>query len=341
MPVDVHVHIIPPVALRDKAPEDTWRPRVIWKNGQQVIEFKGRRLRSAVRPIADLGALLEQQARVGVDRMVLSPWVPLLRYGLHPEEGLRWARGINEAMAEMAQAHPNHIRSLGTVPLQDPTLAARELREIMKEPGLVGVEVATSVRGTFLGDARFRPFWEAAAETGALVFIHPTTEGFNLPLFEEFYLWNTVANPLETTITAAHLILSGVLAEYPDLKVLLAHGGGALLCVSSRMDHGYHVQPLARGALEHPPSVYMRRLWVDTVVHSPHTLRTLVEWLGTSHIVLGSDYPFDMGLAEPVRALQAAGLSPHATRAILDDNICRLLGPKGWPRQNTHGEEAT
>ena len=334
-PVDVHVHIIPPAALRDATPEDTWRPRVIWEDGRQVIEFKGRRLRSAIRPIADVDALLAYQEQVGVPRVVLSPWMRLLRYSLPPEQGIRWSRLLNEALAGIAQTYPDQVRCLGVVPLQDPTAAARELREIMAEPGMVGVEVPTSVRGQFLGHSRFRPFWEAAAETGAVVFVHPTTTGFDLPIFQEHYLWNTVGNPLETTIAAAHLVLSGVLAEYPNLKILLAHGGGALLCVQGRMDHGHRVQPLAKGTIDEPPSTYLRRLYVDTVTHNPAILRGLVEWLDPDRVLLGSDYPFDMGLERPVDFVLASGLAEDVARSVLAKNGRALLGSKGWTREHS------
>ena len=111
---------------------------------------------------------------------------------------------------------------------------------------LKGVEVAASVRGVFLGDDRFEPFWEAAEATGALVFIHPTTRGFDSPAFQDYYLWNTVANPLETATTAAHMVVAGVMERHPELRVLLAHGGGALLAV--RGPHAPRARIPAAGA---------------------------------------------------------------------------------------------
>lgn len=335
MAVDLHAHVIVPEALREAAPEEAWRPQVMWEEGCQVIEFGGKRIRSALRPIADVEGLLAYQERVGVRRTVISPWIPLLRYEQDVDSGLRWSRFINEGLIRWAQAYPDRLRVLGTVPLQMPEVAARELEELMCEPVVVGVEVTASVCGEYLGHSRFRPFWEAAEATGAVVFVHPTTRGFDLPVFQEHYLWNTVGNPVETTIAAAHLVMSGVLKDFPNLKVVLAHGGGALLCVQGRMDHGHRVQPLAKGNITEPPSAYLRRFYVDTVTHNSATLRSLVEWLGPDRVVLGSDYPFDMGLERPVDFVHHAGLTTETVQAILAGNLLRLLGPKGWTASNT------
>jgi aminocarboxymuconate-semialdehyde decarboxylase len=254
MIVDAHAHVIVPEICRDVAPGESWRPRVYRdENGSQVVELDGRPIRSAIGEFVDVEAILAAQDAAGVDRIVLSPWVPLLWYEADPAEALRRGEIQNEALAELVRSHPERIAALGTVPLQDPALAVRELERLMEEGVLSGIEVAASVRGAYLGDERFESFWEAAERTGALVFIHPTTRGFDAEAFREYYLWNTVGNPLETTVTAAHMVMAGVMERHPRLHVLLAHGGGAVLALRGRLRHAHGFQPQARSRLSESP----------------------------------------------------------------------------------------
>jgi aminocarboxymuconate-semialdehyde decarboxylase len=324
--VDAHAHVIVPEICRDAAPEESWRPRVYRdENGSQVVELDGRPIRSAIGEFVDVDAILAAQDAAGVDRIVLSPWVPLLWYDADPEEALRRGRIQTEALAGLVRAHPERVAALGTVPLQDPALAVRELERLMEAGDLSGIEVAASVRGAYLGDERFDDFWEAAERTGALVFIHPTTRGFDAVAFREYYLWNTVGNPLETTVTAAHMVMAGVMERHPRLRVLLAHGGGAVLALRGRLRHAHGFQPHARSRLSESPEESLRRFHYDTVTHDPELLRALVEFAGPERVLLGSDYPFDMGDEGAADSVRTAGLGADAEEAILAGNAARLL----------------
>jgi aminocarboxymuconate-semialdehyde decarboxylase len=319
---DVHAHVIVP----EITGEDDWRPRV-WRDdgGDQVVELAGKQIRAAVQEFVDVDGILAAQDEAGVDRVLLCPWVPLLYYDAEPEDGLERARIQNEALAAVVRAHPDRIAALGAAPLQAPELATDEVRTLMGEGVLKGVEVAASVRGVFLGDDRFEPFWEAAEETGALVFIHPTTRGFDSPAFQDYYLWNTVANPLETATTAAHMVVAGVMERHPELRVLLAHGGGALLAVRGRMRHAHGFQPQARSRLGESPDDSLRRFYFDTLTHDEALLRALIDYAGADHVLLGSDYPFDMGDARHVETVRALGLDPEVEARILSGNAEELI----------------
>jgi aminocarboxymuconate-semialdehyde decarboxylase len=328
---DVHAHVIVP----EITGEEAWRPKV-WRDdaGKQVVELGDKQIRAAVQEFVDIDRILAAQDEAGVDKVLLCPWVPLLYYDADPEDGLVRARIQNEALSGLVRSHPDHVAALGAAPLQDPELAAHEVQALMDEGVLRGVEVAASVRGVFLGDDRFAPFWEAAEETGALVFVHPTTRGFDSPAFHDYYLWNTVGNPLETATTAAHLVVAGVMERHPGLRVLLAHGGGALMAVRGRMRHAHGFQPQARARLREAPDDSIRRFYFDTLTHDDALLRALIEYVGHEHVLLGSDYPFDMGDAGHVDTVRALELAPEVEAAILDGNAERLLG-----LEPVHGEE--
>jgi len=322
MVTDLHAHVIVPELLRDAEPADEWRPRVWGEEGEQVVELGGRPIRSAVAEFVDVDRIVEGQREAGIERTVLCPWVPLLYYDAEPHEGLRRCRLQNEALARLVG---ERVGALGAVPLQDPELAAAELRALMGRGELGGVEVAASVRGDYLGAERFAPFWAAAEDTGALVFIHPTTRGFDAPVFGDHYLWNAVGNPLETTITAAHMTLAGVMERHPGLRVLLAHAGGGLLGLRGRLRHAHSFQPQARSKLSEPPEDSIRRFYFDTLTHDPRLLRDLVEFAGAEQVVLGTDHPFDMGDLRPLETLRASGLPEEAQEAIASGNAARLL----------------
>ena len=324
--VDVHAHIIVPEITRDSGPPDAWRPAVRRDRGAQVVEFGGRSIRSAVGEFVHVERMLQEATAQGVDRLVLSPWVNLLPYDLDPPAALRACRVQNDALAARCAAFPDRISALGAVPLQDPEPAAAELERLMGERVLGGVEVAASVGGASIGDDRFLPFWETAEATAAVVLVHPTTRGFDLPVLQQHYLWNSVGNPLETAVAGAHLVMAGVLERLPGLRVVLAHGGGALLSLRGRLRKAHSFQPQARSRLTGTPDASLRRLYYDTVTHDTGLLRALVEYAGADHVLLGSDRPFDMGTPDPVGEVQALGLDAEAERAVLGANAAALLG---------------
>ena len=324
--VDVHAHVIVPEITRDADPADGWRPLVRRDGGAQVVEFGGRSIRSAVGEFVAVERILEEAAARGVDRVVLSPWVNLLPYELPLPDAVRVCRVQNDALAARCAAVPDRVSALGAVPLQDPAAATRELERLMALPGIGGVEIAASVNGASPAGEEFTGFWEAAEGTGAVVLVHPTTRGFGLPALDQHYLWNTVGNPLETAVAGAHLVMAGVLERLPGLRVLLAHGGGALLATRGRLRKAHSFQPQARSALTEPPDASLRRLYYDTVTHDADLLRALVDYAGADHVLLGSDRPFDMGTADPVGEVRTLGLDAAAERAVLGGNAAGLLG---------------
>jgi aminocarboxymuconate-semialdehyde decarboxylase len=323
--VDVHCHVIAPAMLTTAVPAQ-WRPAIRRSGGRPVVEFRGRELSSAVAEFCDVGVMLAQAADAGVTHLLLSPWIMLAPAAGPAREAARVCRVQNESLAGLAARHRDAVRVLGAVPLQDPIAAAVELEYLMRLPGVAGAEVPAHAGGYYLGDRRFRPFWEAAAGTGALIFVHPTTTGFGPSALAEHYLWNSVGNPLETAISAAHLVTAGVLEHLPSLKVLLAHGGGGLPALRGRLRRAFEVRPEAAAACRAGPEASLRRLYYDSLTHDPAVLAGLVAFAGAGQVLLGSDRPFDMGAPDPAGDVAAAGLSPADERLVLGGSAQRLLG---------------
>lgn len=328
MAIDAHAHVIVPELLRTAAPGDSWRPAVRREDGRQVVELAGRRITSAVNEFVDAEQILRHLDALAIDGILLSPWVPLLFYEVPGPEGLDRCRLQNAGLAALRRHASGRFNVLGAVPLQDPELAAGELTALMAGADFAGVEITASVNGQYLGAPRFEPFWAAAEAADALVFVHPTTRGFADPVFDQHYLWNLVGNPMETTIAAAHLVLSGTMARHPRLRVLLAHGGGAIVTLAGRLRHGQQAVAAAGPEPTEPADAadaIIRRFLFDTVTHDPVRLRALIEAVGAERVLLGSDRPFDMADPDPVATVTGAGLDAQARAAVLYGNAAREL----------------
>lgn len=291
---------------------------------------------AAIAPkLTTVEAKLADMDRMGIDVQVLSPAPPQYYYWAEPELGLATSRLINERIAEAVASHPDRFSGLATLPMQAPELAVAELRRAVTNLGLRGIEISTNVHGVELSAARFSPVFAAAEELGVVVFLHPLgfTHGERL---SNHYLNNVIGNPLESTIAISHLIFGGVLDAFPRLRICVAHGGGYLPGYSGRMDHAWSAREDCRGS-QHKPSSYLRRLFFDTVVFDQEQLSSLVQKYGAGQIVLGSDYPFDMGEPDPVGFVSdLASLSDAEKEAILGGNALRLLEPQPSHLESAH-----
>jgi aminocarboxymuconate-semialdehyde decarboxylase len=324
MIVDVHSHLVAE-ALSTRSGTERWRADLREVAGRTRLFQHGRELSSVVREIVDPARMAEEARADGVDRLLLSPWVRLLPFDLPIDDARNVCRIQNLAMAEIVATDPERFSALGSLPMQDPELAARELPRLRSD-GLAGVELSAVMAGRFLGHDDFEPFWAAAEESSALLFVHPTTRGLDMPVFQEHYLWNTAGNPLETAVTGAHLVMSGVLERHPDLRIVLAHGGGALPSLRGRLRHAYETVPAAGTRLQDSPDLSLRRLYFDTVTHDRDLLARLIEDFGVGRVLLGSDRPFDMGSSDPVGDVRALGLAEADERAVLGATATHLLG---------------
>lgn len=274
----------------------------------------------------DVDARLAALDRMGIDIQVVAPAPGQCFYSIAPEIAEKAHKLANEGVAEYCAKRPDRFAGLGVVTLQAPEIAARELAYIMNDLKLKGVEILTNVDGQELSDPKFRPFWAKAEELGAFVMMHPNgfTQGERLT---HFYLNNVLGNPLETTLALHNLIFSGTLARFPELKLMAVHGGGYLPAYSGRLDHAWGARRDSHGDLPLPPTTYLRRVYLDTVVFSYHQLTYLLDIFGPDRILMGTDYPFDMAEFNPIGHIAGVpGMDPSMLSQLAGGNAARVLG---------------
>jgi aminocarboxymuconate-semialdehyde decarboxylase len=261
----------------------------------------------------------------GIDMHVIS-LQPMFTYALPPERAIPVCRSINNAFAEVVAGHSKRFIAFADVPMQSPEDAARELERAVRDLGLRGAEICSQVNGKNLDDPSFAVFFAKAQELDVPIFIHPA----GVPGLEArlggYYLTNLIGNPMDTTIAAASLIFGGVLKAFPRLKVYLAHGGGACPYIRYRWDHGWKVRDEGKAHIERPPSEYFKQLYFDSLTHGAPALSFLASTVGPERIMLGTDYPFDMGNYNSVAGVESvASLTDAEKDLILGGNAQRLF----------------
>ncbi|MFJ7036799.1 amidohydrolase [Streptomyces sp. WAC04189] len=324
--VDVHAHVLLPdvESLVAGLPGHAEAKEVdARRNGPAALAVNGPMVRARVPRMTDVALRLASMDAQGVDVQLVSPSPSHYHYWADEATAEKVYRLANEATAAHCAQAPDRLRGLGLVPLQHPGHLVRALDHAL-EQGLVGVEISSHTPGRELSDPAYEPFWSRAAERGAILFLHP----FGCTLDERldrWYLSNTVGQPTENAVALSHLIFSGVLDRHPGLKIIAAHGGGYLPTHIGRSDHAWSARSDAGAGCAHPPSSYLRRLYFDSLVHDPHVLRELVRVAGADRVLLGSDFPFDMGTEDPVAALRAARLPDADFHAVRGGNAAALL----------------
>ena len=262
---------------------------------------------------------------MGIDIQAISPAPRQTYYGADPDLGRETSRAINDFIAEICARYPDRFVGLGTVPFQAPDLAIAELDRLYKSLGFRGIEIMTHVAGEDLSADRFRKIFARCEELGLVVFMHP--DGFTeAGRFADHYFANVIGNPRDTTVALHHLIFGGVLRDYPNLKLVVAHGGGFLPAYSGRIDHAAAARPDCCEQLHRMPTTYLKRVYFDALVYTHHQLDYLVDQYGADHILMGTDYPADMGETDPIGMIESTpGLDDVERRAILGGNAARLL----------------
>ena len=320
--VDFHAHIAVTEVL-EKTFRHSQFARAIAKNKPNK---KGIGIpKPALDRMSDMSIRFKEMDMMGIDIQIISPSIlQQCTYWAKPDAALKMERRSNDFIAEAVAQNPDRLVGIGSVPLQDVNLAAKELERAITKNGLKGVIVGSNVNGDELGNKKFKPFWRKAESLGAAVFIHPT--GSTDPRMRAHYQMITVGQPLEEAMAQGSLVYDGVMDEFPKLKVAIAHGGGYLPFYTGRHDHVQRMGHIG-GQLKGSFSSYLKLFNYETVVFNPDMLEYLAHKVPTKNIMMGTDYPF--GEKDPVKFIRSAKkISRAAQDAILGANAAKFLGIK-------------
>jgi aminocarboxymuconate-semialdehyde decarboxylase len=311
--VDFHAHLAPAL------PDDALRETGVTRNEQGRLAVDGH-------PVGPPGlydrdklcAFLDER---GLDEAVVSPPPPFFRQGLDAEARGRWVEAVN-AGTLAAVAGESRLLPLAYLPFEDPAAALRAYEPIRSDGRWAGVCGSAGGSSASLADDAFAPLWLALDDDAALVFLHPGMSPD--PRLGEFYLHNLLGNPVETAVAAAQLVFGDVLAAHPRMRVMLVHCGGCVPDLVPRWDRGVETSRPGVAPLREPPSLAVRRLFVDCLVHDPGAVNRAVAVFGEDRIVLGSDWPFPMGTEDPISLIAHRGA--EFVRRVACDNAATALG---------------
>ena len=326
MKIDFHCHYIPEPLIQLPAGQDAYNIHVTRGSGgevlhdatQQVTWFDREQMYSIPRRLKDMDAQ-------GIDLEAISVPPFATVYDLEPKLATEVCQIFNNHFAQTMKANPSRFAALANLPMQDGEAAARELERSVKELGLKGAEITTNIDGKNLDDKGFTPFYRKMQELDVPVFIHPHNV-LGQDRLSRYHLGNLIGNPTDTAVAAASLMFGGVLKEFPRLKFVLAHGGGTCPLLRGRWEHGWSVRPEAKVNIQRPPSEYFRLLYFDSLAHTIPGLTYLVETVGAERIVIGTDYPFDMGDYQSVKTIASVPRVTDAQRQLMwGDTAAELL----------------
>ncbi len=318
--IDFHAHVLEPQVLARCLPNSVFG--AFGERPEAARPEPGSRMAAAHERMLDVELRLADMDERGVDVQVLSSST-VMQYTAwaDPEEQLTLEARVNDAISGLCRSRPDRLVGSFTLPLRDIGLAVGETERAVGELGLRVANLPAAVDGAYLGAPRFRPLWEAFRDLGVVAFVHP--DGVRDPWFQEYALWNSLGQSIEESKVIASLILEGVLEEMPELRIVVAHGGGFLPHYFGRLDRNFRNRPGTARNIDKVPSEYLRAFHLDTCVYDPAVLAVLLDRVGPDRLVLGSDYP--VGDADPLAILRAAGVSGDDLAAIAEGNALRLL----------------
>ncbi len=293
-------------------------------SGQRIIRYRGSRFFGVTPPMTAPALRLSDMDGAGIDVAILSLSTPNVFFA----EGTAQApvaRMVNDTYAELIAAHPERFKGFASIPMDDPDGAVAELHRAIDELGLHGVILLSNIRGRSLTDPAYRPFFAEADRMSLCVLLHPMLPA-SADAFRDFVLGPLVGFPFDTTLSVARMCYAGMLRELPNIRWIVAHAGGAIPYLAERLDNGYRDFAEDRAHLDDLPSVYLKRLYYDTVTFSPHVLRLLRDWAGADHMAMGSDYPHKLGdITRAVTTIEALDVSPAERERIFSGTARAII----------------
>ncbi len=327
--IDVHAHMLPDETMKRLGTES---PRVAPKlidrsDGTIDMEIAGRLVqRPMPRAIFDLDLRLRDMDANGIDMQAVCTTVQTFFYDQEPALGAACGSVQNDGIAAVVKRHPDRFLGLATLPLQSPQAAADELRRAVRSLGLRGAQIGSNVNGSNLDDPALEPVWAMAHELKAFILVHPHGDILPGDRLKSYYMRNFVGLPFETTMAGAALVFGGVIERWPDITFCLCHGGGFLPYQAGRFLHAWQVRAEPKAHLRGSPEASIGRLHYNSITHSARALEFLLDAAGPERVLLGSDYPFDMGNLDCAARVQALPVPQTARDSVLGGRARELLG---------------
>ena len=322
--LDLHTHYYPPIYFEksrelpsefsfDKSP-----------SGQTIIKYRGARFFGVTAPMTDVARRLEDMDRVGIDLEVISLSTPNVFFtDAEHQPGI--ARMVNDAYAELIARYPARFKGFASIPMDAPDAALNELHRAIDELKLNGVILLSNIGGKPLTSPEYRPFFVEANHMKLCILLHPMLPPNTEP-FREYVLGPIVGFMFDTTLAVARMCFDGMLREFPDIRWIVGHLGGAVPYLMERMDNGWRDFPECRDKIDELPSVYLKRLYYDTVNFNPHMLKMVREMIGADRMVLGSDYPHLLGSIErAVASIESLDIPDDDKRRIFEGTALSIL----------------
>lgn len=325
--IDTHSHILPE-EWPDLAEKygDVRFPVIVNAGGHHRIYKDRKFFREIWKNSFDAEFRIEECSKLGVDVQVISTVPVLFSYWAKPNQARELHRHLNIHAAEVCREHPRHYAGIGTVPLQSPRLAIEEMEHCVEQLGLQGVQIGSHVNDWNLDAPELFPFFEAAADLGAALLIHPW-DMMGKDTMPKYWLPWLVGMPAEQSRAACCLIFGGVLERLPGLRIAFAHGGGSFPFTIGRIEHGFRMRPdLVAVDNAREPREYLRQLFFDSCVHDPQALRYLLDVVGNDRVMLGTDYPFPLGEQQPGSCIDALNLQPAQRERLFHGTALEWLG---------------
>ena len=334
--VDMHAHYVSPDLIDEVARNgDDYGVDLDRSGGGpgRLVFRDGPTLRPFFRELTSLSGRLPGMDETGVALQIVSGWTDMAGEHLRDAQAARWARLQNETLAADVARVAGRFAGMATLPSQDPHLAIQELDHALEVLGYRAVQLCSHAGTGDLDHPDYRPLWRRLAEHRVFVLLHPPIRPIGIERLGEYFMNNLFGFPADTTLAAGRLLFSGLLEELPGLKVCLAHGGGFLPYQAGRLDRGFAVHPACQGRITIPPSKLLERFLYDTLTHDDAALAYLVDRVGESCVVYGSDYPFEMlDPKGPDRVRGLSSLSPSAAKAILSDTMNGIMAGRAGTR---------